>query len=295
MKNKIIYILLSLCVVTACNDDEDFDFGEKATGDFEFSEFEFNSTIFTFTPVGVDPDEALVSWDFGYSESEELTDRSVEFSPLMQFPEAGTYTVTLILTNDAGISTVKKQVTVSEPDPDALPLEFFFITTFGDPNGKTWVIDKDNDGHSGAGRSSATTPNIWSRPAGAMECLGLYNDEYTFRPDLGFVFETGGDIYTRNGFQGEFNNPQFQSAVCDPALGLSGNDIVAEYTAPTDLTWSVKTLEDGTRVLTLSAGGYIGMAVGQTQYELQVLSDNEMYLRFLQGSIAWYKRLIPKS
>lgn len=294
-KNIVFLVLAALAFLPiACDSiSEEFDFGEKATGDFEFEVFEFNPLIVTFNPVDVDTANALVAWDFGFTGS---AGASAQLSPLVEFPSSGTYTVTMVLTNDAGITSIPKEITLEEPVGEVLPLEYFFLTDRDNPEGKTWVIDKDTDGHSGAGRGSSDNPDIWQRPAGALACLGLYNDEYTFKPDLSFAYNTGGDIYTRGGFQNNFDNPVNQSQICDTSLGLSGNDYRADYTAPSGLTWKVTKKEDGSKVLTLSDGSYIGMAVGQTEYELQVLNDDEMYVRFLQagGSVSWYKRLIPK-
>lgn len=278
----------------ACDEEESFDFGVKPTGDFTFEVDPENTLLVSFTPDNVDTANVLLAWDFGTIDGFAL--RSIEYNPVLQFANGGTFTITMVLTNDAGITAIKKDITLTEPEVPVIPQDFLILA--GDkPQGKTWMVDMASDGHSGAGNGSSQTPNIWERPANSLACLGLYNDVYTFRLENNeFVLHTGGDIYTRGGFEDQYSNPVNQSDICDPGLGLSGNDFKADYTSPGNLTWNIETrTSDGVKVLKVSDGGYLGMGVGATEYELLVFEEDEIYLRFLQGggSVSWYLRLIP--
>ena len=114
MKRLLFLTICALSVFVSCNDDDSFDFGVKPSGDFTFEVDEENSVLVTFSPVNVDTSNALVAWDFGFAEDD--TDRSAVFSPEVQYPAAGTFTARMILTNDAGITTVDKSVTVTSPN-----------------------------------------------------------------------------------------------------------------------------------------------------------------------------------
>jgi hypothetical protein len=159
------------------------------------------------------------------------------------------------------------------------------------PTGKTWKVAEDVVGHSSAARPDGSF--FWRREAGVMACLGLYNDRYTFTPDGDFLPDYGGDLYARNGYQGNFDNPvNSADAGCE---GLSGSDFVVDYTAPGDLTYSFDTDADDNRLLRVSEGGYIGMVVGQSEYQIHQLSADTLHLTFAQedGNVVWHKILVP--
>ena len=104
-----------MSIFVSCNDDdENFDFGVKPSGDFTFEVDAQNPVLVTFSPVSVDTTNALIAWDFGFSEED--IDLSVDYSPVVQYPVVGTFTARMVLTNDAGITTVEKSVTVTSPN-----------------------------------------------------------------------------------------------------------------------------------------------------------------------------------
>ena len=112
---KSLYIILMFVFLgfQACEDDESFDFGTKPTGDFTFEVDTDNSLVISFTPLDVDTANVLLAWDFGIAGEDPV--RSVEYEPVIEFPESGNFTVTMVLTNDAGITAIQKELTVSGP------------------------------------------------------------------------------------------------------------------------------------------------------------------------------------
>ena len=92
--------------------------------------FSFSATdlVVTFTDASTDADGSVVSWswDFGDGNSSSIQ------SPAHTYASAGTYTVGLTVTDDAGSSnTTSQSVTVVEPGVNAPPVAAFTFSTAG--------------------------------------------------------------------------------------------------------------------------------------------------------------------
>ncbi|MFS4416670.1 PKD domain-containing protein [Maribacter sp. 2307ULW6-5] len=303
---------LSLLLLASCNEDDDVDFGEKPEGgDFTIALDSINPLKIKLTPLNIDTTQVRLAWDFGIIE-EGRTDRSIEYSPEVTYPDEGTYTITMTTYNDVGFTTKNKNVDLKFPPGPNVPPDFQILTGSIPGQGKAWIVDRFTDGHSSAGRTgdAGDITGFWSRPANNMACMGMYNDVYIFNFEEGktqdnqFILATGGDVYTRNGFDTGFAsslNPA--DAGCnDVAEGetppvLSGGDRLATYDAPSDLTYNLSTRADGTKIITLSPGGYLGMWVEPLEYEAIVFNENEIQLAFVQGggegAVRWGVRLVP--
>lgn len=281
LKN-IIYCAILLFVVMAC-DKEEFELGEapnESQAVFTTSE---NSQGPNYINFQSNSGSFMKKWDFGNGTSAEGDNVTGYFA------FAGEYTVTLTAYNSGGSVSTSQQITIDETDPTICNVEVLELLTGGcdQPDGKTWVVDADRAGHFGLGPVTSYGPDWYT--AGANEKIGggLYDDQYTFiLNQFVYIQETNGDIYLNGGVASNF------PGATESPVG----DFTAPYTAPEDINYAV--IEDnGNQYISFTNGGFLGYATGVNQYQVLSLSENEMFLRFLDAAdatFAWYIRLIPE-
>jgi len=287
MTNSLSVLLAALLLlVMACEpiEDEAPALGgepteEDVTFTFEYSMENANIVNFNNTSEGF-----ILEWDLGNgttAEGQEVTG---------VYPLAGEYTVTLTVYFRGGSASSSQTITIDQTDPTLLDREDFNLLTGGVDalEGKTWVIDGERAGHMGVGPASgpdAGSPVFWEAPPLDKAGQGLYDDRITFKLlDFEYDYTTNGDIFVNGASAGDFGG--------DPANG----DQTASYTAPDDLTWNI--VEEGDKkILTISDGGFFGFYTGVSRYEILTLSENELYVRYLDAQnpdLAWYHRLVPE-
>lgn len=104
---QYLILCLAVCLVWSCQEEEAYDFGQRATGNFAFVVADTNALAVQFIPQEVDTSQVLVAWDFGF---EGAGNTAVVPEAVTVFPGPGTYTVNMVLTNDAGVTSVKKEI-----------------------------------------------------------------------------------------------------------------------------------------------------------------------------------------
>ncbi len=180
---KSLCLMLSfivLAVFTACNKD-DGDVNELiASFQTEVSADNFATINF----INFSQNATSYAWDFGDGE-----ETSVEENPSHTFSAAGTYTITLVASNDAGeTSSFSNDIDIVDPD-EALTLLAGTIS-------KTWKLDRTKNSM-GVGSSSENRFEFFSLSNdGSRNCL--YEQTFTFSRDGSFIFDDMG------GFWGEF-------------------------------------------------------------------------------------------
>lgn len=284
--NKVAWMLiLSICAI-ACK-EEDPTLGVAPVAEdavFTFAPSAENDNIIEFTSTS---DAFLKVWDFGNgSKGKGDNVRGI-------FPIKGTYNVTLTVYNAGGSVSYTTTVDIAETDPTLLDIPVYNMLTGGAsaPEGKTWVIDRTRKGHMGIGPNpvgaAGDYPEWWEAGPNEKDGGGLYNDKYTFKlANFEYVLETDGDIYLNGGQQANFPGA-FESPV---------GDYTAPYESPGNLTWSVSDEPDGSQTLTITPGGLIGYYTGVTTYKIVKLTEDEMFLKYLDAANAgfsWYIRLVP--
>ncbi|MEL7118862.1 MAG: hypothetical protein AAFO07_05460, partial [Bacteroidota bacterium] len=205
------------------------------------------------------------------------------------YPLRGDYTVTLKAYTSGGSAESSQVINIAQTNPALLDIPEFNLLTGGVDalDGKTWVIDGNNAGHMGVGPITSMVAEWWQAPPLDKDGQGIYDDEITFKLlDFVYEFKNNGDI--------------FAQGLSAPDLGGtgSGEDQLVNY-APGDqtLNWSFNEDDEGRQFLTISDGGFFGFYTGVSRYEILVLEENEMYVRFedtKDPARVWYHRLIPK-
>ncbi|SHN20562.1 PKD domain-containing protein [Cyclobacterium lianum] len=288
MKKYINYIrlMLPLLFMAACIEEYTL---EEAPPTQEDADFSFEPTaesdnILQFTAAN---DFFIMNWDLGNGSSG--SGKTVTGT----FPTAGTYTVSLTVFNAGGSVTVSKEIEIAETDPLLLDKPLYNTLTGGADaaEGKTWRVDAGRAGHFGVGPNPSQAgdfPEWYQAQPNEKEGSGMYTDRYTFYlADFAFDMETDGLVYL-NAAQGA----EFPGAF-DPGVG----DLSAPYEAPEDLKWSIAEPEGAYPELTISQGGFIGYFAGGRTYQMVVVEENEILLRFVDQAntdLAWYIRLIPE-
>ncbi len=251
---------------------------DEVTFEMEPDQENPNIVYFTSTSGGF---KAL--WDFGNGQTAEGNEVKGEY------PLKGVYTVTLTIFTESGQAMNTKEVEILETNPLMLDDPDLNLLTGGaeQTEGKTWVIDSTQLGHMGVGPTTSFTPEWWAATPNSKPGTGLYNDEYTFKLDgFSFDMETNGDVFINGNNAGDF----------DGAVEAPGGDMMADWTAPDDITFNLLKNDDGSMFLKITEPGFIGFYAGVHTYQILELSENKMWLRFEDSNDdqVWYHRLITK-
>lgn len=282
-----IFLVLGLqLMVSGCNEEE-LGLGEAPTSEdatFTYTVSEENDNILHFTTTS---SSFIKNWDFGNGK----TDKGNNSEVTVSFPTKGTYEVTLTVYTSGGSASTTQTIEIAETDPTLLDIPVYNFLTGGadNPEGKTWVLDKNNDGHMGIGPAAGTWPEWWSAKANEKEGREIYDDEMTFKlQDFAFDYDAHGTIYANAGFGSEFPGAVKEA---------EGEDFLVPYTAPEDMTWTLSEVGEGKWELKIN-GGHLGYYSGASPtYEVLSLTENELYVRSAQGGVPdnmWYQRFIPK-
>ena len=284
--NKIgKYLWLWLLMISFGCTQEVFELGTAPTSSdasFTFAPSAQGANYLTFTNANA---KAFMKvWDFGNGSS------AKENSPTAYFPFAGEYTVTLTVYTNGGSISSSQVVKVAANDPKICSNEKLSLLTGGcaAANGKTWVIDKDRAGHFGVGPAAETSPIWYAAQPNEKAGGGMYDDEYTFFLNKSqFTQKTNGDI---------FANPAQGANLAGSAPSPAG-DLIAPFTAATNINYTLTTDASGKMFLNFTNKGFIGYYTGVNSYEILSLTEDEMFIKFkdaANGDLAWFHRLIRK-
>ena len=278
---NILWILSIQVFLFACKED-DAELGQvptEADAAFTFSPSTENDNILNFTATS---SAFLKKWDFGNGTTAQGDNVKGTF------PVKGTYDVTLTVYTAGGSISYSQTVDIAETDPTLLDIPVYNMLTGGNsaPGGKTWVVDALKAAHLGLGPIESSAPDWYKAGANEKEGAGLYDDKYTFKlAAFSYTQTTNGDVFINT-----------QQASNFPGSYANKGDFTAPFNAPTDLTWSVSET-NGKQFLNISTGGFIGYYTGTTTYEILVIEENQLFLRYTDAAnaaFAWYLRLIPE-
>jgi len=291
-KLKNIYIILfSITAFFYSCQENDFEFGEIVTPS--------NITI-TTEVVGADTTNPngdgsgvvnfkatannAVSYRYIFNNSESVTlsgEKSYSFSNL----GLNTYTITVVATGTAGISSSKSiQVTVlSTYSPPQELLEKLYGT-----GEKTWKIQAAKPGHFGLGSIGGPMNEFYGAGPNEKAGVGMYDDRFTFKSDGTFTYitdstndasgiNTDGTIFGRD--------PYIVDDLGPTNIETNGADyenyVYSDYLESYSLT-----APGGIETINLTGIGYIGYYTGGTHsYEIVDRSiPNEIILKTIDGN-----------
>ncbi len=197
---------------------------------------------------------ANTTWEWTFEGG--LPASSSDRNPIVQYPNAGLFDVTLTVTDDNGTHSIVMDdfIEIMDIKEDFPVLEDFETTfppekwTLYNPGTSSWEWDWIPDDE--ANNKAASYPNYWVNATGmttqmilpAMDFSNAESPEFSFD----YTHRTYGDnvdglaIRYRTG-----NNPVWQTIweVMDPALNVSGTDIWWWYSSGSNVTWQNMVLD----------------------------------------------------
>ncbi|WP_132056051.1 PKD domain-containing protein [Pseudocnuella soli] len=203
-------------------------------------------------------------------------------------PGTKTYTVTVNAIGTGGsMSTISKQVTVFV----AFEIPADILAAFTGGSSKTWVTDKEANGHFGVGPADQFAP-IWYEAGPNSREACAYDDEITFA------------LGANNTITMSIDNKgtSFSTGAATGFYGFSGGDgcYAISTTATQPLSFANATSGSTTAVSTgiqfsVPGKGIINFGTGGTVYEIIRYTANTMFLRNIGADgNAWYQKLIAK-
>lgn len=268
MKNlKNVYLILfSLITVFYGCQDNDYSFGEIITP----SNIQITAEI-----VGADANnpngdgsgtvnfkataDNAVSFKF-ISEATEVVALSGQTSMIFSKLGVNTYTVTVVASGTAGVSSSKSiqiDVLATYSPPDDLTGKLFGFDPANPTalTSRTWKIQAVKPGHFGLGPVGGSIPAEWfSAPANDKATVGMYDDRFIFSSDGTFTHITNGTIFGRN--------PHIVNDLGPNSSGtVNGADIENYVFNDYSTTYSL-TAPAGVETINISGIGFIGYYTG---------------------------------
>ena len=242
--------------------------------------------------------ENAISYKFIFSDGTESVVPSGIMTKRFTSPGINNYSVTVIATGTAGVSTSKViNLDVFSLFDDNEAVEF--LTEGGT---KTWYWAAAEPGHLGVGpNSNDETQNYYPHwyqaapfeKAGSPDSSCLYDNELTFslvNGVLKYELDNGGSTFFNVDFQSVVGGSQ-GSDFCYP-YDTSGQKTVTLSPSESFVTLNAEALSQtrGT-MLNFSDNGFMGYYIGQSSYEILSITNNRMVVRAVMGgnpALAWY-------
>ena len=203
------------------------------------------------------------------------------------------YVVTVIASGRGGISS-SKTINV-EVKSDFNPIEIKNLLTGGASNSKTWYWHAAESGHLGVGPPDSFDPSYYSAGPYEKEDVGcVYEDELVFTQDenenITFELFNQGNTY-------------FNRFEVEDGLGLPnpGEDTCYEFNTSGVSNVSFSPSSSGvpedisTQTSFALQDNFMSYFLGNNEYELLSISENEMHVRIIQTepsgtTLAWYEK-----
>jgi beta-glucanase (GH16 family) len=203
------------------------------------------------------------------------------------------YVVTLIVTGTGGISS-SKSIDVSVFS-NFNPIEVKNLLSGGVSSSKTWYWNAAVTGHLGVGPLEETDPSYYSAsPYEKLDVGCLYEDQIIFTQD---------DMENISMELINIGNTYFHRYEVEDELGLPnpGEDTCYEYNTDGTNQVSFAPSESGidssisTQTSFVLQGSFMSYFLGNNDYEILSISENEMHVRIIQtepsgAQLAWYQK-----
>ncbi|MCR9253517.1 MAG: PKD domain-containing protein, partial [bacterium] len=235
--------LVGLVILSSCGDDEP---GTEENPPIASFGTEIDGLEVSFVNASVDA--TSYSWDFGDDNT------STDENPTHTYSEAGSFTVTLTATNEAGDDTFEATVQVDEPGA---------LLTF--ISGKTWQLVRGDAQAIALGPAADaevtwfSQGGPWFGLGGAGTCNGvrssLMNDLYTFNADGTYTVDFQGDFWGEYGIWlgTDFHETNIDITGGSLPANAAGNNVDAFITG----SWEYTIDETARTIATIGAGAHL--------------------------------------
>ncbi|WP_425392134.1 PKD domain-containing protein [Ekhidna sp.] len=256
MKNSKIFKSLftwtalgCMVALTSCFDEDDVPAIEDPIASFQFEVSEENFDEVSFTNFSVNADS--YSWTFGDGAT------STEENPTHTYSETGTFTVTLVASNEAGAtSEFSDDVTITDP----LEAQRALIGS----DGKTWLLLGDNStGINPIQVGPQDRSQVWFAIADLCVRECIFDDTWTFNTDGTYTFDNNGDFWGEEGVWAEgIAGTCFDATNSANFVGLDGQDLSGWNSGTHEFVY-----DPSSETLTIN-GGFIGLTKAGTDAEI---------------------------
>lgn len=273
---KILYFILFLVVVVSCSPEE-YSTPETLMAD---------QIDWGYTPTDVTNEYTLYNntpgvssiWDLGNGVTQKGN------SVTAQYTFAGTYTVTLTVISQSGVTVVEDEITTDVDNPAFLS-GYPYDQLIGSGE-QVWAVDGYSKGAFGLGPTLADPKEWWADPSGLRAGNNFYNDRFTFK-----ITASGLTLNT------ELQGFAYANAAWAPDLGdITGHMETtggADYVMPRADGEYVCTIAGD--VLTVTGGGFLGYYAGTSEYQITTLTDDLLEVAFwdTKANYYWFTRFVP--
>ena len=289
MKNILksgIFTLITIFALASCSpqENDDYSLGATPTPDqlsFTITKGEGNRiTVQNTSSVA-----GVATWDFG----NDLNGKGDKLNA--GYPFYGKYNITMTLYTTGGSVSITQPIEYDKDDLTLLDTPYYNALCGGidNPEGRTWVFDKEHEGHIGVGPGDDEKPSWWScEPNGKADC-SLYTQEFTFAiagdGGIRMIWKNNGKVYT---------NEAGKNALGGVATVPGAGDFDVAFTPAATYRFSIN---EGAKVLKLADGAFLGHYAGTFEYQILNLNDDELYVKCASGvesGNGWWYRFVPK-
>lgn len=232
----IMMLAVSIILLKACKEEDP---PPEPVATFQYEASETNYLEISFTNFSSDGES--FAWDFGDGNT------STEENPVHVYSEAGTYNVTLTVTNATGTATFEEEVNVVDP-----------LATYKFISGeveKTWIIQREGIAL-GIGPEAGDV-SWWNfggtAPLGDRPCI--LDDEYKFTFAGNFELESNNTIFHDAPANGGFNDDLGEGCFDEAEAGFEGDE--ADFGNGGDYTFEVDA--EAKTLTILGSGAYIAL------------------------------------
>lgn len=188
IKHKRIHwfaLLLLPVIQPSCTPKTSFgELGEKPKAAFTVTPIA--GKVNTYLLTSTTPGAFYFQWDIGDGGGGR-TGKQIDTA---YYPEKGEYKIKLVVLAHGGTDSVKVPVSVAADDPNGCAGAKALLTGC---SSKTWVLDQPGGGALWVGDPGGA--QWWSSGEGDVtDRVCAFNDEYTFKKDGSFLFDSKGDV-----------------------------------------------------------------------------------------------------
>ncbi|MBI9059298.1 MAG: PKD domain-containing protein [Labilibaculum sp.] len=274
MKN-ILYFILLLTVVVSCSPDE---YSAQENLMAEQIEWGYNATDVTneYTLYNNTPGVSSI-WDFGNG----VTQKGNTVTARYTF--AGTYTVTLTVISQGGVTVVEDKITTDVDNPSFLS-GYPYDELIGSGE-QTWAIDAYSKAHFGLGPTIANPVEWYGAAVNDKADRSLYDDRFTFKitaSGLTVTQVTNGLVYANGAWASDFGTTagNEEPSGGDFIMPFDGGDFVCTVAG---------------NILNVTGGGFLGYYAGASEYEIMTLTEDLLEVAFwdTKSNFYWFTRFRP--